>query len=440
MKSHVKLPTILGLLVLTIGLVAGIFLINQTQVFKLGANVEAVPKNVRLSNITDVSLTVTWTTEVPSTGFVKWGTSNNVLSEVALEESDPPEGEVKKQLVHSVNLTGITSNTGLFITINSEGIDYDNSGIPWQATTLSSGFLLRSPNLASGIILQSDGITPAKALVYLTVNGKLLSNITSDEGSFIIPISSYVENITDTTVIEISVHDGSDLTSQAVIYPKAAKSVPTMIMGKTYDFRSLSVANDSALPESSLSIPESVEASSRFEIVRSQPLEAGDVTLDSHDNGEIITTTDPEFFGTAPQNTQIEVLVESELQTETVTANTRGQWNWSPPNNLDSGEHKVTIKWKDASGIIRTLTRTFVVSAADGPAFESTSSGILTTPTFSASPSPRPTPIQSGQAATPIPTVVPTPETGSLTPTLGLFIMGMGVLLSSIFVYKKSNA
>ncbi len=73
MKRRIKLPTILGVLVLLVGLVAGIFLINKTSVFKLGANVPSTPKNVRFSNITDNSLTVTWTTDIESEGFVKWG-------------------------------------------------------------------------------------------------------------------------------------------------------------------------------------------------------------------------------------------------------------------------------------------------------------------------------------------------------------------------------
>lgn len=438
MKNHIKLPTILGLLVLTFGLMAGIFLIKKNQDFQLGANVAATPQNVRLSNITDVSLTVTWTTEVPSQGFVKWGTSNNSFSEVALEENNN-----EKQLVHSVNLTGITNSANVFIKINSEGQDYDNNGIPWQTTTLASGFLPRSPNLTSGTILQVDGVTPAKALVYLTINGKLLSNLTSDEGTFVVPVSSYIENLTDNTIIEISVQDGNGITSQAVIYPRAARSVPTMVMGKTYDFRTITANDNETQPESSLSIPESVEVSSRFEVTRSEPTQTGEVTLESHDNGEIITTTDPEFFGSAPENTQIEISVESELQTDTVVADTTGQWDWSPPNNLEPGEHKVTIKWKDANGILRTLTRSFVVSAADGPAFESSSSGNLITP----SPRPTQTPIATVApvqtlipSATAFATQMPTPETGSLTATLGLFIMGMGVLLSSIFVYKKSNA
>jgi hypothetical protein len=58
MKRNLKLPTILGVLILFSGLIAGIYLINSSQVFKLSANIEAIPKNVRFSNIINTGLTI----------------------------------------------------------------------------------------------------------------------------------------------------------------------------------------------------------------------------------------------------------------------------------------------------------------------------------------------------------------------------------------------
>ena len=39
-----------------------------------------LPKNVRLANITDSSFTVTWTTDIESNGFIKWGKGEFSLS------------------------------------------------------------------------------------------------------------------------------------------------------------------------------------------------------------------------------------------------------------------------------------------------------------------------------------------------------------------------
>lgn len=90
----------------------------------------------------------------------------------------------------------------------------------------------------------------------------------------------------------------------------------------------------------------------------------------------------------------------------------------------------------------KTLTRTFIVNASEGPAFVSTPSASLsptTVPTVSPTLVPVITPVAT-IISTPVSTLPPTPETGSLTPTIGLFIMGIGVLMSSFFVYKKQDA
>lgn len=428
MKKNYKLPTILGIFILLTGLVAGIYLINSKQVFKLSANVEAIPKDVRLTNITNDRVTVTWTTDIESSGFVKWGNTEIALSKIALENGS------QKSFVHSADILNTQDNTSIFLKINSNGKDYDNDGVVWQTKLSSQKIESGNKMIASGTILSSDGTNPAKAIVYLTINGVMLSGLSSDEGSYIIPISSFIKDVSEKTTIEISVNAGLNKTAQAIIYPKAIKSVPTIIIGKTYDFRSLEVKDESVSPESNLSIPESVEVSSKFEVQKTGQQASGDsVTIDSIDNGEIITTTDPEFFGKGPKNTTIDVVVESELQTGTLTTDSKGIWNWSPPNNLEPGEHKVTLKWKDASGILRTLTRTFIVQAAEGPAFESTPSA---TPLVEVTSSPSPTPRAS---KTPTATAPPTPETGDLLPTLGLFMIGVGILTSSIYIWNKSN-
>lgn len=429
MKRNIKLPTILGIFILLISVVIGVYLINSKQVFKLAASVEALPKNVRITNITDSSITVTWTTDIESKGFVKWGKGELSLSKIALEEGS------EKNTVHSANLMGAEVAGDIFIKINSDGNDYDNDGIPWRAKTTSAKTIQQNNKIASGTILKPDGSTPAKSIVYLSINGIVLSALTSDEGNYVIPISTYINNISDNTLVEMSVQGGLSGTSQAVIYPQTIRSVPTMILGRTYDFRSLPQTDDSSLPKSNLSVPESVEISSRFEVTKTEiPTNTSVVTLESIDEGEIITTTDPEFFGSGPKNSNIEVVVESELQEVALTTDSKGKWKWSPPNNLEPGEHKVTLKWRDTSGILRTITRSFIVQASEGPAFEATPSASLT-PSPSSTPTSKPIATATSSATAP-----PTPETGSLTPTIGLFIMGMGVLMSSIFVWNKSNA
>ncbi|EKE06362.1 MAG: hypothetical protein ACD_19C00016G0035 [uncultured bacterium] len=436
MKKNAKLPTILGIIILVIGLITGIYLINSKQIFKLSANIEAIPKDVRFSNITNNSLTVSWSTDIESQGFIKWGNSENSLNKVSLDENSN-SGNSQKSYVHSANIIGTIENSNVFVKINSETKDYDNNGIPWQSKMIAKKISQKDSLIASGKVILNDGISPAKALVYLSINGVILSGITSDEGNFIIPISTYIENVSDSTAIDVTINAGVKRTSQAIIYSKAIRTIPTMVIGKTYDFRSLTQVDDSTAPKSSISIPTSIELSSRFEITKNENVvTTNSVTIDSINDNEIINTTNPEFFGKGPKNTDVQIEVQSELQQAAVTTDSKGVWNWSPPNNLEPGEHKVIIKWRDANGILRTITRNFIVQASEGPAFESTPSA---TPTNRATSTPISTSSATPKATkTPTTTAPPTPETGSLTPTIGLFIMGIGILLSSMFVYKKS--
>ncbi len=445
MKNKFVIPTILGLFVLIFGVFAGVLLINSRQNFKLGATIEASPKNVRITNISNTSLTVSWTTDIPTKGFVKWGNSQTTITKVSLGNSGNNES-----FIHFVNVLGIDPGSDIYFKINSNGEDFDNNNAPWKAKTLAQEIKSKNNIVASGAIISSNGSTPAEAIVYLTINGIVLSGITSREGNFIIPISNYIESIAENTAINLSVDAGVNGSASAVIYPTGLKAIPTMVLGRTYDFRTLSTEESGSLPESSLSIPEEIERSSRFEISKTEGgSQTTTVSIESIDDGEIITTTDPEFFGSAPTGIEIEISVESEYQSATVTPNTNGRWSWSPPKNLSPGEHKLTIKWRDAQGILRTITRTFIVQAAEGPAFESTPSASLS-PSPSATPSNSVTPTATStgkssstptaKASTASATLAPTPETGNLTATLGLFIMGISLLFGSTLLFKKEHA
>jgi len=434
MKKIAKLPTILGLVILFVGLISGILLINSKAVFKLGAKTGTNPKNVRISNISYSSISVSWITDIKTSGFVKWGSSESSITKVVQDSIDQPS------FTHHITILDIKPNTKIFIKINSDGQDWDNDGIAWQTKTSNKKQLNTDPFNISGSVVTESGESAGGVIVYVTVGGELFSTTTSANGNWFMPLSSLISFDTKKTILEINVDAGPNGSSKALIYPASAKNTPIIVLGKTYDFRTVDTSPSSDLPVSELSIPDQVEVSSRFEVEKSESQPSNTVTLDSINEGEIITTTDPEFFGTGPKDTEIEIIVESEAQTTTIQPNLEGSWSWNPPLNLEPGQHTVTVKWKNESGILRTITRNFVVSAAEGPAFESTPSATPTQteqPTTTNTPASTSTPIQP--TTTSSATQAPLPESGGLTPTLGLFIMGIGILTSSLFVFKTAN-
>lgn len=406
--------------------IAGVFFVNYRQIFRIGATGESEPNDIRVSNITDSSLTVSWTTDGESIGFVVW------------DKGTSPADE--KGYTHLVTLTGLNPNTDYSYKVSSNGVLFDNNGIPWQAKTAAEPQINTQPNLISGSVLTATGLPAQKALVYVTMGGNLFSTLTSDSGNFVFQLP---EGDPKTTLIEIFVQAGPLGVSSAQIYLQSSKPVPPMILGTTHDFRSIPPNSDGQAPGATLNLPNEIDEKSKFTIPETgTPTSNAIVTLESVDEGEMVTSTQPEFLGDGPAGATLTITVESENPiTETVDVGGNGAWNWSPPEGLAPGPHKITITWKDLSGITRSLTRTFVVQAGEAPAFEASGSAQTASPSPITSPASTPKTTSTPKSSlTPTPSASTMPETGSLTPTLLLSIMGVLVFVFSFIVWKNAES
>ena len=423
-----KIPTIIGIIILILSLATGVIFLQNRQVFRLGAKGQNSPKDVKISNITSDSFSVTWITDIQNTGFVKYGDSVGNITSTKTEESVGPG------YTHLVSVSGIKSQTGYFFKINSGGNDFDNNGVTWQGQTLASAES-GQPALISGSVLLATGSPAKNAIVYVTTAGKLFSALTSQSGSWIISLPPSINNAN--SLLEISVLAGPSGISTAQIYSKSGNPVPAMILGQTHDFKNLPPSQSTDTPKASLGVPDVGTPSSGFIIPSGIATpSASTVTLESISNNEVVTSVKPEFFGEGPAGVNLQITIESDPITDNVTIPASGKWNWEIPKDLPEGPHTITISWKDASGILRTLTRNFIVQAAEGPAF-------VSTPSASLSPSPSATPkatITSTPIATSSGTPFPQPDSGSLTPTILLSIMGIGLIAFSFLLWKKSYA
>jgi len=449
-----KIPTILGILVLAIGVIVGVYLVQNRQIFRLKASPEVTPRNVQKTNVSDSSFTVTWTTDKNTEGFIKWGESASSLDKTATTSP------IQASNIHSITVYGLIPDSNYFFKINSDGASFDNEGIPWEVKT---GLKLTTPPnsvIMSGKVLTQSGSPARNALVYALVGGgDVLSTLTSDNGSWVIPassarnqsLSSYIEIDENSTLVEISVQAGSLGIASAQIYPQSAKPAPDIALGEVYDFTSLPPSANIDIPESSIELPDTATKSSGFQVSDSETAEKT-ITLDGVGEGGVITTEEPEFFGEGPPGTEITITIESDPQTGSVEVNQGGFWRWTPPEGLEEGLHKITLTWRDARGILQTITRSFTINAQEGPAFTSTPSAsptptnITPTPTQTPSPTATPTLAPSVTATTtpsPSPTATPTKtpaptkiatssgipdDPGFSTPTLLLLFLGLGLV------------
>ncbi len=453
MNNNKKIPTLIGVLVLVFGLAGGVVLVNKDTIFKLGASPEATPKDVRISNITDTSFSVSWVTDKQTTGLIKWGETSN-LGQTVLTEAGQ-----KNTFTHTATVRNLAKNKTYYFNVNSGGVDTSNNGIPWSTTTLSA----TSPDVShvSGTIFLSTGTPATDALVYVDAPGiSEQSTTTSSSGNWILALP-VAESAKD-TLLSVYVQAGTNGIAIAKVYLSAANPIPNITLGKTYDFLSSTLTNSTngnSVSESLVTLPDSATNAaqqSRFDLTTTatpQP-ETGTVTVKSVDNGETIYTATPEFFGDGPKNTAITVTLHSSTAiTQNVTVNPDGSWAWSPSATLENGSHTLTISWKDAKGILQTITKTFVVVAnAQEPSFVSTPSASLTpTPKATTAPTVAPT-IAASVAPTIKPTITPTitaaptikptntatpsalPTAGSPFATIAFISTGIALLIGGLYL------
>lgn len=406
-----KIPTIVVIITLMVGIAAGVLLVQSRQIFRLGAAPEYAPKDVRVTNITGSSFTVSWTTDKKVEGFIKWGKDGSSLTTIAKDEI---EGE---SFIHTVTVSDLSPTTAYSFLINSGGTDFDNNQLAWEVFTGPSLPSAPGSNLISGNILTATGKPAARVLVYVNLAGaNPLSTTTSQNGSFLINIASartsdlgsFLQIIDTSTLVEITVTAGPQGFALAQIYPASAKPTPAIILGQTHDFKNLPPSKEGAMPTATVELPSGATPPPPTASTET-------ITLDSLEEEKTIISANPEFFGTGPVGQTLTVTIESEPISGEVTVNSFGNWRWSPPKELSVGTHKITISWRDADGILKVLTRTFVVQAVEA------------NPTPAPTPSPMPTPTPTPAAATPRPEIL---GSSSLTPTIALSIIGLSLIVS----------
>lgn len=465
-----QMPTLLGLLILFLGAGAGVMLVGSGGGFLPRAGPEYTPQNLQITNVTDRSFSVSWTTDESTVGYLKYGESGAVDTTIT-DDRDQLSGETGSFKVHHVTVRGLNPQTTYSFEVGSGSGQslYDNNGQPYQVTT---GTTLGTPEGSDTIFgkIVTPAQTPADgALVYVRLpGGAPLSSLVKSSGSWAVSLASarvtslnsYLSFDPATTVatIEIAGEDGSLTSGTASI--DTENPIPTITLGENFNYVTKSTTTQTT-PET---------AKSGFDLNpledTAQVVEPGEVELTNPSvEGETINSTQPEFQGIAPANTTISIELNSETTyQDQVLVGPEGEFAWTPPGDLEPGEHTITLSWIDSSGIEQFFTRNFVVLAqgsSDLPAIEATPSatptptatpvgGINPTPTPTAIPTATPTPISTptptaSLSATPTPkprtsqpsTASGVPVSGSTTQTFVLLLGGLGLISGGFVLSRK---
>ncbi len=444
--SKKNIPTILGLLVLFVGLIAGVFLVQSggTTSFLPRASPQTTPKNLKITNVTDTSFTVSWQTDSSTVGFVRLGTNASNLTSTSNDDRDQTSGSTGLYKTHHVTVRALQANTVYYFKIGTGTRElYDNNGTPYTATTTSA--ISSQAKTIYGQVLLPAGSPAAGALVYVSADNLApMSAIVQSSGSWVLSLAqartkdlksgATLAPATPLSLLVLSAVDTS--TSVVTVTLTNSQPVPPITLGQNSDFTVAQVAPTPTPTGEAVvaATPAPAEVQSKFtSALLAPPTEAKAATLSityPATDSEIVTVTSPQLKGTAPAGNRVTLTLKGKTtQTNTVTTDPSGIWTYTPLSKLTNGNYTFTAS-STIESVKQTATRTFVLDlsqAGSVPSFTASDSGKTTaTPT----PTPKPTAISTASAQVSHPSTKSGQiVSGNETPTLILVITGMLLLI-----------
>lgn len=387
-----KIPTLLGMILIIIGIGVTTILVKQGGLFSIKASPSQEPRDVRISNITDSSFTVSYWTVDDATGVLSYGDSGS-LGQSGLDDRDQESGNVVNHKIHNITVRNLNPITKYYFSIISGKDTYSNNSIPFETITgnqIDTNPLQQDP--MTGKIILPTGSAPKESIIYLTTqNAQVISTLVKKDGTYILPLnslrtvdlSSYFK-LEQNQIIKLLVF-GDSLTSNVILSADQIRPVPTITLSSSFDFTlsKTPVASSSATTQN---FP-SFSSSSLENVPNSEPK----ISTPSKDQG--FSDQQPQFKGTAVPDETVEITIHSDEQIQAqIKTDSKGNWTYRPDSKLSEGQHTITITTKNAAGILKTITQSFVVYAS-GSQIE-------------------------GGGVSPIPTQIPTITLTNVEPTL----------------------
>jgi hypothetical protein len=354
-----RIPTLLGLAILLTGTIFTVFVANKKQLTTVNALNSSQPQNVRITNISDTSFTVSYTTESKVTGSVNFG-KDNTLGQNALDDRDQAKKTVNEYMIHSITVKNLEPSTKYFFSITSGRQIYTTNGKNFEVTTAAPlDGQSNQPVVLEGNITTTSGLPPSEAIVYLTAdNSQVISYLTDQNGhyKFVLSkvrtndLSSFYNFVQNQTLKMLIIGDKG---SSRVIISVPANKIPTITLSKDYDFTNPKQATPSANFDKSLSLPKNQSTQSAYP------------KIISPQKDEKLLEQQPIFKGTAVPGEDVQIVIHSSNSLQAVvTADSLGNWSYQPTTPLSPGTHTITITTKNSLGILQTLTQSFVVYAS----------------------------------------------------------------------------
>jgi len=423
-KEKVKIPTFLGIFVIFLSIFLFFSFLNGSATSSRASKLNL--KRVEIVNLKPIQTNIFWQTTEKETGWVIYGEEENRLDKITYDERDTFENK-GKYYNHYVTLRDLKPGKKHYFAIVSsekkiikDGDKYFNFITP---ETLSN---LTKLNPASGKILKANLSPLSDGFVILTVNKDTFPLVTTiKNGEWLISLNSFIDKNTFTeksftgkekAMVEI-INEDNQKTTIINTLDGLSQKTETVIIGKDYNF-----LEDNVL--SATDYFNNNQEKNKIEIVYPQ-------------ENSLIPGRRPLIKGFAIPNSTIYITINSKKTFSAfVNVDKNGNWNYLIPEDLEIGDHIITIKTKNEKGEEISLTRKFKIignSNFEGKVL-GTASGEPTITIYRPTYSPTPSSVINYITKIPI-TISPSlPKSGvsEFIPFFGglsLTILGIGILL-----------
>ncbi len=495
---NLNMPTFLGVGILIVGLMAGIFFIgNGTGAFVPRASPQTTPKLIKVTNVTDGGFAVSFVTDEATVGFIKYGVNPDKLESQATDERDQLSGSAGQYTTHHILAKYLQADTPYYFTIGtSSNSRFDNNGTPFTIKTTKKLAGAGPSKTAYGTVKTSSSLPAEGAIIYLSYPGAGdLSTYVKSSGSWSISLSNFINDETGKRV-ELPADDQiyvflqgltAEISSTATIKVANITTAQALTFGQDNSQAAEAAVSDESSADTSPAPAASGVPHSIFEptagsgadgnsgvggvggestltsLLTSPSPTATDSSLTASpsaapivttvnttvEDPQVVNTTQPLITGQAPPNTKITIEIHSdEAITTQTTTNADGGFEVSLESlkkTLAPGEHTITITYTDPrTGQPVTEQRTFTVEtqlAAITPSASPYGSGNpfkLTSPSPSLKMSPSATATSSGKVGMPS-TSSARPVSGSVELTYVLVVSGFAFILLGIIVSLNSQ-
>lgn len=223
--NRFKIPTLLGLSIIFLGLGSGLFLTLREQTFLSKAAPDVTPQNLTLSNVTEDSIAISWQTTTAVAAFITYG-QNSSNEQTALDDRDGNSPTARS--LHYVSLKNLLPKTSYQFKIISGKSFTDIFRFETSPPlTNKTGF-----NPIIGTVLDGNN-TLNDGIAYFTITGaSTQSALIKAGGNFLIPVSQIATEGSIGKITILSDNGGANL---MFVLKKNSAPLPPIHLGQNVD-------------------------------------------------------------------------------------------------------------------------------------------------------------------------------------------------------------